>query len=61
VAGFGAAVRGGRGVRGAAAGVRRRARGEGQHARARRRDQRHQPALRVRSLVPFSLSSFLRY
>ncbi|VAH23236.1 unnamed protein product [Triticum turgidum subsp. durum] len=47
VAGEGAAVRGGRGVRGAAARVRRRPRRQDQHARARRRHQRHQPAPRI--------------
>jgi hypothetical protein len=47
VAGEGEAVRGGRGVRGAAAGLRRRPGRQDQHARARRRDQRHQPAPRL--------------
>ena len=49
VAGRGAALRGRRGVRGAAAGLRRHPRRQGQHARARRRHQRHQPAPRVRA------------
>uniref|UniRef100_A0A453HM00 Amidase domain-containing protein n=1 Tax=Aegilops tauschii subsp. strangulata TaxID=200361 RepID=A0A453HM00_AEGTS len=47
LAGKDEAVRGGRGVRGAAAGLRRRPGRQDQHARARRRHQRHQPAPRL--------------